>query len=431
MFLRMESRRAPVHIGALMTFTLPADADDGFVRALHARFSELSFLPPPFGARIAGTVLPRWEPALPDPEYHVRLSGLPHPGTERDLGTLVARLHSHPLDLSRPPWEAHLIDGLADRRFAFYFKAHHCAVDGMGAMQAIKRWLSTDPGHRVAVGDPVDGTPSATTVDAGVARSVAGQARGAGELAGKLLTMARGANSSVRAALTTPGTPFNARITQQRRLAVQVLELPRLKALAKATATTVNDVTLAVCGGAVRRYLLERDALPERSITASVPVGLDRTEETLNAAAGFVCPLATDEPDPLARLAAIHVATSRGKAEILAMSRDALQHYTLLGLLPLAVGQRTGALSRIPPLFNFTVSNVVLSKQPLYLDGARLELCVPMSFLCDGYGLNVTLVGYADNVTLGFVGCRDTIPHLQHLAVYAGEALAELETLTS
>jgi hypothetical protein len=109
------------------------------------------------------------------------------------------------------------------------------------------------------------------------------------------------------------------------------------------------------------------------------------------------------------------------------MSPNALQHYTLMGLLPLTVGQKTGALTRIPPLFNFTVSNVVLARQPLYLDSARLELIAPVSFLCDGYGLNVTLVGYTEKVVLGIVGCRDTVPHLQRLAIYAGEALDELE----
>jgi diacylglycerol O-acyltransferase len=118
--------------------------------------------------------------------------------------------------------------------------------------------------------------------------------------------------------------------------------------------------------------------------------------------------------------------TKRGKADLSNMSTNALQHYTLFGLLPLAIGQRTGALQKLPPLFNFTVSNVVLSREPLYLLGARLELLVPVSFLADGYGLNVTLVGYTDKVALGFVGCRDTIPHLQNLAVYAGDALAEL-----
>ncbi|TSD95353.1 wax ester/triacylglycerol synthase family O-acyltransferase [Skermania sp. ID1734] len=436
MFLRMESQRTPMHIGALLTFTLPDNADDNFVRELHHTFSQLSFLPFPFDSVVAGGVLgpvaPAWQPVQPDPDYHVRLLALPRPGSDRDLGTLVARLHSNPLDMSRPLWEAHIIEGLSGNRFAMYFKAHHCAVDGLGAVNTIKKWLSTSPTEYIAPDDSRDEpeNPETGLIDAqttALLQRVANGTLAAGELAQRLVGMARGANSSVRSALHTPRAPFNTALTQQRRLAVAVLELPRLRAIARATATTVNDVTLAICGAAVRRYLIEQDALPEQSLTASVPVGFERDEDTLNAATGFVCPLGTDETDVLMRLAMINAVTSRGKKELLAMSPNALQHHTLLGLLPLAVGQRTGALTRMPPLFNFTVSNVVLSKQPLYLNGAQLELIVPVSFLCDGYGLNVTLVGYTDKVVLGLVGCRDTIPHLQKLAVYAQDALAELE----
>lgn len=437
MFVRMESKRTPMHIGALMTFDLPPDAGPDFTQKLHASFSQLAFLPWPFDSVVHEgpfRLMPSWRRVDPDPEYHVRLSALPYPGTDRELGTLVSRLHSNPLDFDRPLWEAHIIEGLSDRRFAFYFKAHHGAVDGMGAMNLIKRWLSVDPeGTKWLTPDDSADLPSgdadsdpALMARTGYRRVVDG-ATAVGELTKRLTGMARGANSSVRAALKTPRTPFNTRLTQQRRIAMLALELPRLRAIAKVTGTTVNDVTLAVCSGAIRKYLLERGGLPQKSLTASVPVGFERDEETLNAATGFVCPLATTEPDALARLKVINDATSRGKKELLAMSTNALQHYTVFGLLPLAVGQKSGALNRLPPLFNFTVSNVVLSKEPLYLNGARLRSITPVSFLCDGYGLNVTLVGYTDTVVLGFVGCRDTLPHLQNLAVYAGESLNQLE----
>jgi WS/DGAT/MGAT family acyltransferase len=368
----------------------------------------------------------------PDPDYHVRLSALPHPGSEADLGKLVARLHAHPLDMRRPLWEAHFIEGLSGGRFAMYFKAHHCAVDGMGAINTIKKWLSTEPDRYVPLSET---GPKAEVPDRNRIASVAYElwnrtadgVTGSAELVKSLVGMIGGANSHLGATLGTPRAPFNATLTPQRRLAVEVLELGRLKAVAKATETTVNDVALAVCGAALRRYLDELGELPDQTLTASVPVGWERDEDTLNAAAGFVCPLATTESDPLERLAVINASTTRGKKELLAMSPNALNHYTLMGLLPLTIGQKTGALTKIPPLFNLTVSNVVLSKEPLYLGGAQLELIAPVSFLCDGYGLNITLVGYTDKVILGFVGCRDTMPHLQRLAVYARDALEELE----
>ncbi len=432
MFYRMESDRTPMHIGALLTFRLPDAAGPDYVRDLYEAFSKLSFLPFPFDSEVVDGLLPEWRAVDPDPEYHVRLSALPYPGSEADLGTLVARLHAHPLDMHRPLWEAHFIEGLCDGRFAMYFKAHHCAVDGMGAINTIKKWLSTEPDRYVPLSEA---GPKAEVPDRNRLASVAYElwnraadgVTGSAELVKNLVGMIGGANSHVGATLGTPRAPFNATLTPQRRLAVEVLELSRLKTIAKATETTVNDVTLAVCGAALRRYLDEQGELPDETLTASVPVGWERDEDTLNAAAGFVCPLATTESDPLQRLAVINASTTRGKKELLAMSPNALNHYTLMGLLPLTIGQKTGALSKIPPLFNLTVSNVVLTKEPLYLGGAQLELIAPVSFLCDGYGLNITLVGYTDKVILGFVGCRDTMPHLQRLAVYSRDALDELE----
>ncbi len=430
-FARMETPRTPMHIGALAIFKLPTRAPRSFTRELYEAFSQLAYLPFPFDSVIAGgPSMAYWKQVQPDPSYHVRLSALPHPGTDGDLGALVERLHSTPLDMTKPLWEAHLIEGLSGRRFAFYFKAHHCAVDGMGAMNYIKHWLTTDP-----EAPPGSGKPDALDEDYNVAsvfavatakRAIAG-ASALGELTGKLTGMMRGANSSVLAALKTPRSPFNTRITRHRRLGVQVIDLPRVKAVAGATGTTVNDVILASVGGACRRYLLEQNALPGNSLTASVAVGFERDAETVNAATGFVAPLGTTTEAPLARLREISASTSRGKAELLAMSPNALQHYSVAGLFPIAVGQVTGALGLIPPLYNFTVSNVVLSKQPLYLSGAKLEVIVPVSFLFDGYGLNVTLVGYTDKIALGFLGCRDTLPHLQRLAQYTGQAFEELE----
>ncbi|MUL66204.1 diacylglycerol O-acyltransferase [Mycobacterium sp. CBMA 234] len=432
MFYRMESERTPMHIGALLTFRLPDSAGPDYVRTLYDAFCGLSFLPFPFDSQVTDGLLPEWNTVQPDPDYHVRLSALPYPGSEADLGKLVARLHANPLDMRRPLWEAHFIEGLSGGRFAMYFKAHHCAVDGMGAINTIKKWLSTEPDRYVPLSEA---GPKAEVPDRNRVASVAYElwnrttdgVTGSAELVKNLVGMIGGDNSHVGATLRTPRAPFNAALTPQRRLAVEVLELARLKGVAKATDTTVNDVTLAVCGSALRRYLDEQGELPEETLTASVPVGWERDEDTLNAAAGFVCPLATTESDPVERLKVINAGTTRGKKELLAMSPNALNSYTLMGLLPLTIGQKTGALTKIPPLFNLTVSNVVLTKEPLYLGGAQLELIAPVSFLCDGYGLNITLVGYTDKVILGFVGCRDTMPHLQRLAIYAREALDELE----
>lgn len=439
-FLQMESTRTPMHVGCLLTFHLPENPAEDFFRQLVAQIRDQAFMPPPFNCRLARSLLsrvsPAWEECQPDMTYHVRHSALPRPGGERELGVLVERLHSHPLDFDRPLWEAHIIEGLSDNRFAFYFKAHHCAIDGAGAMRVLRQWLSSDPdasarpGFTAAQkpGDAAAATGYIDLVTQGMGQ-LRDQVRGVGELAWNLVGMSRGEHSMVQTSMATPPTVFNERVWQPRRLGTQLLPLPRVKAIAKHLGVSVNDVTLAICGGATRAYLQEHNSLPDVTLTASVPIALDRKEgdDTGNAVAGFVCPLATDVSDPIRRVERIHAATQRAKQELGDMSQTALNDLALMGLGPLILGQMTGTLSHFPPIFNFVVSNVVLSRDKLYLQGAALEAMYPMSFLFDGYALNVTVVGYDENVAVGFIGCRDTVPSLQSLAVNAGDALAELE----
>ncbi|HWU69289.1 MAG TPA: wax ester/triacylglycerol synthase family O-acyltransferase, partial [Stenotrophobium sp.] len=368
---------------------------------------------------------------------------------ERELGVLITRLHSHPLDLTRPLWECHLIEGLGPlldpvsgkpltgRRFALYFKAHHCAIDGMGAMRMVQKWLSPDPNDMHGMGpwilaakpesdDIAEHSPWARLKRP--ARAAAEQARGLRDLVKGLTKMTRGADSGTRLALSTPRSLFNVRVSQQRRLGTQILDLKRIKAVARHCDASVNDVMLAICGGAIRRYLMDQNALPEKSLLASVPVGLQRAEnEGGNAVAGFVVPLGTELSEASDRVALINRVTTRSKAELMEMPRAALSQLALIGLAPFLLGQMTGTLPKIPPMFNFVISNVVLSKDPMYLMGAELEAMYPVSFLFDGYAINITLVGYRDRVAVGFLGCREAIPRLQRLAVYTSDALAELE----
>jgi len=432
-FLRMESRRTPMHVGVLLTFQLPAAAGPGFLQDLFEDLRRRPFMPFPFDHKLSRGLRPGWVAATIDIDHHLRRSALPYPGSERELGILVERLHSQPLDLNRPLWELHIIEGLEHGRFALYMKAHHAAIDGQGAMKLLRGWLSDEPADPAGLygidrGNaprprPASRRPSSMTM-------LLRQLRALPDLATLLRRIsAKNMEGGLRGSLNVPRTLFNQPVTQQRRVGTQILALQRLKAVATATGTTVNDVILSLCGGAMRRYLQEQQALPDKTLYASVPVGrAHRDGESGNAASGFVCPLATDEADPLARLQRIAAVTRQGKQLFQTTSPEAVGQYSLLGLAPLVLGQMTGTLARLPPLFNVTISNVVISKTPLYLRGAELEGMYPIGFLLDGYALIITLVGYCDRVSLGFVGCRDRIPHLQRLAVYTGEALAELET---
>ena len=445
-FISLETTRTPMNIGALLTFKLPPRAPRDYLRTLFTALREQAVTTPPFNFKLAQKRLPRLAPAWEtvdnlDIDYHLRHSSLPWPGGERELGVLVARLHSNAIDLARPPWEMHLIEGLERKRFAIYFKAHHAAWDGIGALGMVKTWLSTSPDTRNAIAPWALSPSRAETRGRHTAQmrnvlrrtlELAGdQLRSAGELVRTLRRMsdrAENPEGGAYSALETPRTPFNVPITPQRRLATQLYELSRFKSIGDATGATINDICLVICAAAVRRYLRDLGQLPDKPLVASMPVGLSRPDgKAGNAVAGLVCPLPTLHDDLLRGLGDICAVTRRGKEHLRSMSPSALQQFTLLGLSPLILGQMTGLAAKAPPFFNFVVSNVVASKHRLYFNGAELEAMYPISVLFDGYALNVTVVGYADRLSIGFTGCRDALPSLQRLAVYTGEALAQLE----
>ena len=343
------------------------------------------------------------------------------------------------MDMDRPLWEFHLIEGLENNRFAIYMKTHHAMIDGMGAMRLIKQWLSKAPEtigalapwgldlarkkQRRARQQP-DKPP-------GVTQRLRQQLDASGQLVSKLRQMADpGLNpeGGVIDSLHTPKSLFNQTISPQRRLATQLYNVQRFKRIQQHTGATVNDISLAVVGGAVRRYLSELEVLPDDSIIASVPVALPRSSgDSGNAAVGFTCPLGTELDEPLARLKNITAITGRTKQQLRELSPDALAQFTVLGITPLMLGQMSGLGMRVPKLFNLVVSNVVATRHKLYLNGAELEAMYPISILFDGYALNITIVGYADRIAVGFTGCRQSLPSLLRLAVYMGEAVAELE----
>jgi WS/DGAT/MGAT family acyltransferase len=222
---------------------------------------------------------------------------------------------------------------------------------------------------------------------------------------------------------------LNARIGRNRRFATAQLELSRIKAVARAMNGTMNDVVLALCSASLRRYLAERDALPTVPLVAMVPVSTRAKDDAGggNAVGAILASLATTIEDPAERLAAIVASTTTAKQQLQGMSPAAVLQYSALLIAPTMLQMIPGAAGRLRPAFNVVISNVPGPDQPLYFRGARLEASYPMSIPIHGQALNITCNSYAGRVCFGFTGCRDTIPHLQRLAVYCAEALGELE----
>ncbi len=440
-WLLMESRDTPMHVGGLYEFDLPDGASPTFLRDRIASWMQQRAVPAPWNLRLSsaplvGARLPVMSTVRDvDLGYHVRHLALPQPGGQRELGILVSRLHSHQLDLRRPLWEAHFIEGLEDGRFAMYMKLHHALIDGMSGVRLTLDSLSRDPAGEATpfwlVPKPYAPSQSGDGRELlrGM-RDLVDTATGLGRAAADL-ALAAFDSRPLSAPYRSPDSVLHARLTGQRRFATQQYELGRVRELARAAGSTVNDVVLWLCGTALRRYLDEQGLLPDRPLTAVVPVSLRPPDDRRagNAIASIVSELGTDVADPWERLMAIRASTAAGKRHLDQLPESALGLYLVFVNGPYFAGLSLGLADRAPVPASIAVSNLPGPPEPLYLDAARLTAIYPISLLAHGTALNITCVSYDGTLNFGFTGARDALPHLQRLAVFTGAALDELDAL--
>jgi len=440
----VERREAPVHFGPLVILSKPKGAARSFVRDFVEQWRTCKSFAPPFNYRLRRDYIPAWDTLEDrdiDLDYHLRHSALPEPGGERELGVLISRLHSHRLDRHRPLWECHVIEGLENDRFAIYLKLHHGQLDGIGAARLIERMCSTDPELQGlvppwSVGMRGISPPPSAPREPSSARSPDPLAKLAGlpRVLGTLGEMAQdaygGRRPEVAAPFMAPKAIFNGRIGAQRRFATQSYDQDRFKRIAKTAGVTMNDVFLAISGGALRRYLMEIAALPAKSLVGQLPVNVRPAGDASvgNHLAFLYAYLHTDIADPVERLRAVSQSTAAGKARHEALPPAAIEPYTMLLLGPYMAQVILGLGGYVSPAANLVISNVPGPKQRLYFNGARVEHIYGPSVLFHGQALNITMSSYAGEMNIGFTGCRDSLPSMQRLAVYTGEELARLET---
>lgn len=443
-FMLADSRNTPMHVGGLALYKPPPGAGPEYVRDLMDFFLSADDIAPLFrkrpwrGVKTGGQWV--WiDDDEFDLEHHVRHAALPQPGRIRDLLEFVGRVHSNRLSFERPLWEFYLIEGLSDGRFATYTKLHHALVDGVSAMRLLQNSLSTDPDERDlpppwAARKAAHRTTEATADHRGGLTEIPGAALRsalaiATEAAGMPSALAKTLNRSVRdeptaISWTAPKTILNKNITSARRFAAADWPIERLRAIGKATGTSLNDVVLAMCGGALRTYLLEHDALPNSSLVSMVPVGLKAKDAGLassnggNAVGSIMVKLGTDLDDPAKRLAGIHADMLSGKRALSSMTPLQIAAMAGLGstatvLTPIL---RLQGIARPP--YNIIVSNVPGPRKRLYLNGAELDGTYPVSVPTNGVALNITCNSYVDQMSFGFTGCRRTVPHLQRLLTH-------------
>ena len=444
-FLLGETRVTPMHVAGLQVFRVPEGASRHFVSELYAFMRGFPVTAEPFNFQLAGRLtdklLPSWEIRDDvDLDYHFRYSALPHPGGERELGVLVSRLHSVHMDLTRPLWEMHLIEGLQGSRFAIYIKLHHALVDGAAAMKLLTLMNDPEDGFAPPIwAADLGQAPSHRTTGASLLErasdvlqkelaSLPSLTRGLAKSTKTLFGLAeRGDLASVGEA---PRTILNVKISGQRRVATQLVDIARVKAIGRAAGGTINDVVLAACGGALRSYLAALGKLPDRSLVASVPVALMREEGEAagNAVTTFLARLGTDIDDPRRRFEEVRRSSEAGKAHLKEMTGTAVANYTMLLAVPLLITSHLPDLGTLaPPLFNLIVSNVPGPRARLRFHGAEMEAFYPVSQIGQGQALNISLIGYADQLAFGLVACRDSVPRVQRLAVALSEAVDELE----
>jgi diacylglycerol O-acyltransferase len=327
-----------------------------------------------------------------------------------------------------------------------YSKMHHALIDGVSSMRLMQSVLSTDPDRRDMAptwsvehsrnrskSSPTESSSSGLPLGA-LRSALAISSDAAGLPAALVKTLSRGVRNETSAlSLYAPRTILNKRITGSRRFAAEDWPLERLQAIGKATRTTLNDVVLAMCSGAMRSYLDELGALPDSSLVAMVPVGLKaKSSQSASASGGnavgsVMVKLGTDLDDPADRLQGIHHSMVTGKEALGTMTPAQILAMSALGLAPAVLAPMLKMDGITRPPFNLIISNVPGPKEPLYYNGARMEGMYPLSIPIHGMGLNITCTSYAGNLGFGLTGCRRTVPRLQRLLTHLDDELVALE----
>jgi len=454
-FLHMENARTTGHVNGVVvldpsTASGPINADT-IREYIAARIHLLD----PLRWRLVEVPLgidrPYWidDPEL-DLDFHVRGTALPSPGTALQLADQVARIAARPLDRSRPLWEVYVIEGLEGGRVAVLSKLHHAAIDGKAGMQIMATLMSTDPdtpppppptqpntGERVPT--PLEmwnrGWMGLMARPEQGLRFMVDVAKESRELARKI-----GFSDplqSLKKLMPPSGVPrlsFNATLSAHRNWAFGTVALSDVKMIKDAQGCTLNDVVMAMCAGALRRWLIDHDELPGKPLQALVPVSIRTAEAAASAGnqvSGMVAPLPTHLDTPEERLKAAHEAMLAAKEKHAALPAQLLQDFSQFAAPAAAqlVAQTAANLrwaDRIAPPFNVVISNVPGPREPLYYAGALVEANYPVSIVSDGIGLNITLQSYRDSIDFGIVCTPEVMPDIWNLVGYLREELALL-----
>ena len=431
-FLYLETPTNHLHVAWATVLDTRRAPDAASARCLSELIRDRLHLVPALRKRLAdprlGYTQPDWIDVDVDPADHCTVH------RSADLEAVAAEVLSRPLDRTRPLWEVHIVEGLGKGRTGMIMKLHHALLDGPSGAELMVRLLDFE---REAPAIPA--APSSLTVDTPPTRAQLDRVawRRANRAAPRAAAEMRNATDVLMAtqrwdrehpevvvpgALGAPRTSLNQPITARRAVRFTAVELDVLDKVRRNTGSTVNDVVLAITGGALRRYLQRSGSLPASPLLAMVPVSTrDRQSTAGNQLSALITTLATNIADPIERLAEVTRVTNTVK-----LRHEQSGIGTLVGVLdvvPPRVGQQLArlaegvALAKWSPLsFNVVVSNVPGPDVPLYFNGAEVESAYPIGPITDWSAINVTVVSYRRRLAFGLVACPDVVPDIDDLS---------------
>ena len=446
-FLLTESPNSPKHVGVVQIWRLPKGRGAAWLRRLLAdlKQEEAGF---PFDQKLEEKI-PLQPELVPDEnidmDYHVRHTVLPHPGDDEQLWKMVSRLHGHQLDRRRPLWEFHLIEGLSDRRFAFYTKIHHALADGL----TLSRWFSES-----GADGPDDHSspaiwhgqkrwyihggrePTYANLSGEGSRVLGGGVRRALDMTTLTLRLINRRffekNRSITLPLSAHKTPLNVVPGAARLLTATTYSLQTVKNIAHRNDVTVNDVLLTICDLAINRYFKEKGAELEAPLVVYMPVSL-RTKgdtEAGNLVSLLQVRLASEMDQPLEALQQIKESSLAAREVFSGFGKPAIQLYALTVAL-LSMFEESLKLDKVlPPVQNLVISNVPGPKKTLWFRGAEGLNAYPISTLPPMTALNVTANSYAGVMHVGLVADRTALPDLDRLIAHMDVVYQELSELT-
>ncbi|HEU5038134.1 MAG TPA: wax ester/triacylglycerol synthase family O-acyltransferase [Nocardioides sp.] len=379
-----------------------------------------------------------------DIDRHVHRLALPSPGGYAELVELTSHLAGLPLDRSAPLWEMWVIEGFEGDKVVVFSKMHHATVDGVSGSNLVSHLCSLEPdsdpisaseprpaGHEPGRAELFGrGVVGALTRPLSAVRLVAPST----QLIAKTVGRVR-AGTAMAAPFSAPRASFNGTITGHRAIALADMSLDDIRRIKNVTGTTVNDVVLAVAGGALRTYLEDRDELPSQSLLATVPVSVREQSQRsggANKVSALFAKLGTDTEDPLERLRDMAERNKNAKEHHSAISADSLQDWAEFAA-PRTFGLAVRAYAglRLPELHpvvhNLVISNVPGPPVPLYFMGALIEGLYPLGPVFHGAGLNITVMSNNGRVNVGIIACRESMPDVEDLVRRFPVELARLK----